>query len=396
VLSRIPEPPLTEETRHRIFTSLYGAVFTTMIGIGIVIPLLPRYAENLGATGLWLGLIFSSFAFSRAVFMPVFGRLSDDRGRRTLIIVGLGAYSILSFLYIVADTVPLLVGIRFLHGIASAMIFPIAMAYIGDIAPRREEGRYMGSFTSAMFLGMGLGPLIGGVVTDLYNMDATFFAMGGLAVMALGTCIFLLPDQRGRVCQPSPMLSLIFHPGLRAPLLYQFVNAFANGTFMVFLPVIAAHVGELTTAETGVIISVSILSTALLQRFLGRLADQYNRYHLIAFGTILVAAALGLVPGFHGFVPYLIFSVLMGIGGGLSIPATYALVTITGRETGQGSAMGVVNMVMSLGMIVSPLVCGWIMDLRDISSVFYISAGIVTASVPLFLIMGVSSQKKPG
>jgi MFS family permease len=365
-----------------------------MIGIGIVIPLLPMYASNLGATGIWIGLIFASFSFSRAIFMPVFGRLSDNRGRKKLIIVGLCFYAILSSLYVIADTVPILVFIRFLHGITSAMIFPIAMAYIGDISPVGREGTYMGRFTSSMFLGMGLGPLIGGIVTDLLGIDATFLAMSSLAGLALLTCIILLPDRKGKTRNPSPMISLIFHPGLRGPILYQFVNAFANGTFMVFLPVIAAQVGGLTAAETGVIISVSILSTALLQQLLGKLADRYNKYYLITLGTAIVSVALALVPGFHGFYPYIIYAIIMGIGGGISVPAMYALVTITGRETGQGSAMGVINMVMSMGMILSPLASGWIMDILDISAVFFVSAAIIIITTPLFLIMGYFYQRK--
>lgn len=385
------EPPAeqpADQVRHRIFTSLYGAVFTTMIGIGIVIPLLPGYAEDLGATGIWIGLIFASFALSRAIFMPLFGRLSDSRGRRILIIIGLCAYSLLSCLYVIADSVPVLIFIRFLHGISSAMIFPIAMAYIGDISPVGKEGNYMGSFSSSMNLGLGLGPLIGGVFTDLFGLDATFLVMAGLAGIALLLCLLFLPDRRGNKQSPKPMISLISHPRLRGPILYQFVNAFANGTFMVFLPVIAAHVGDLSTTETGIIISVSILSTALLQRLLGRLADRYNKYYLIALGTAIVAVALALVPGFHGLFPYLIFAILMGVGGGISVPAMFALVTIAGRETGQGSAMGVVNMVMSFGMILSPLASGWIMDILDISAAFTLSAIIVIATMPLFLIMG--------
>ena len=75
----------------------------------------------------------------------------------------------------------------------------------------------------------------------------------------------------------------------------------------------------------------------------------------------------------------------MGVGGGISIPAMYALVTITGREVGQGSAMGTINMVMSIGMILSPLICGMIMDEIGISSVFYFSAVIVILSIPVYL-----------
>jgi MFS family permease len=373
---------------YRIFSSLYGAVFTTMIGIGIVIPLLPGYAQNLGASGIYIGLIFSSFALSRALFMPVFGRLSDNRGRRALIIAGLCGFVILSVLYIIADSLTILIIIRFLHGIMSAMVFPIALAYIGDISPSGHEGRFMGSFTSSMYLGLGIGPLIGGVVTDMFGIDATFLAMAALSSIALITCFYLLPDRRGQVTRSPPMLSLFFHPDLRGPILYQFINAFANGTFMVFLPVIAAHIGNLSVSETGIIISVSILSTALLQRVLGRMADQFNKFYLIALGTTLVAIALALVPGFHGFYPYLFYALVMGVGGGISVPAMFALVTIKGRETGQGSAMGIVNMVMSMGMILSPLICGWIMDISDITAVFFISAGIVILGAPLFLIMG--------
>jgi len=163
------------------------------------------------------------------------------------------------------------------------------------------------------------------------------------------------------------------------------MNAFANGTFMVFLPVIAAHVGNLSAGETGLVISVSVLSTALLQRVCTRLADRFDKYLLIATGCLTVAVALALVPGFEGLWSYLFFALLMGIGGGISVPAMYALVTIAGRDVGQGAAMGTINMVMSMGMIISPVVCGLFMDQTGISSVFYLSAVIVLVVTPVFL-----------
>ena len=93
------------------------------------------------------------------------------------------------------------------------------------------------------------------------------------------------------------------------------------------------------------------------------------------------------MPGFEGLWSYLFFA-LLGIGGGISVPAMYALVTITGREVGQGSAMGTINMAMSVGMILSPLVCGMIMDQIGISLVFYLSAAIVFISTPVFFSRG--------
>lgn len=376
---------ITETDRRLLFISLYVAVFSTMLGIGIVIPLLPRFAETLGASGFGIGMIFSSFALSRAFAMPFFGRYSDICGRRQFIIIGLLLYAIFSLLYVPAGSVLELSGIRFLQGIASAMVFPIAMAYIGDIAPPGMEGRYLGTFTSSLFLGMGLGPFLGGIVTDIAGMDTAFICMGALTGVALLTCIFFLPGYQGSRKEQSSILHLLIHPGLRIPLLYQMMNAFANGTFMVFLPVIAAHVGNLSTGETGLVISVSVLSTALLQRVCGRLADRFDKYLLIATGCLTVAVALALVPGFEGLWSYLFFALLMGIGGGISVPAMYALVTIAGRDVGQGAAMGTINMVMSMGMIISPVVCGLFMDQTGISSVFYLSAVIVLVVTPVFL-----------
>lgn len=388
-----PDSRHTLKDYPAVFTSLYAAVFSTMLGIGIVIPLLPRYAEMLGATGFGIGLIFSSFALSRAIAMPYFGRLSDTRGRRGIIITGLLFYSVFSLLYLPADSVLELSAIRFLQGISSAMVFPIAMAYIGDTAPKGAEGKYLGTFTSSMFLGMGIGPLLGGVLTDLAGMDSAFIGMGVLGLIALVTCFIFLPEQRGTVKSSTPIMHLIHHPGLRVPIIYQLVNAFANGTFMVFIPVIAAHVGDLTAGETGMVISISVLSTAVLQRSCGRLADRYNKYSLIAIGCLFIAVALFLVPDFHGIWAYTIFALLMGTGGGIAVPAMYALVTITGREVGQGAAMSVINTVMSFGMILSPLICGTIMDRSGIVTVFYLSAVIVLLAAPVMYYPGFSERK---
>ncbi|HOL40890.1 MFS transporter [Methanospirillum sp.] len=376
---------ITDADRRFLFISLYVAVFSTMLGIGIVIPLLPRFAETLGASGFGIGIIFSSFAVSRALAMPFFGRYSDVCGRRQIMTTGLFLYTVFSLLYIPAGSVLALSGVRFLQGIASAMVFPIAMAYIGDIAPPGMEGRYLGTFTSSLFLGMGLGPFLGGIITDLAGMDMAFVCMALLTGLALLTCLLYLPWYPGRRREQTPVFHLLIHPGLRIPILYQLMNAFANGTFMVFLPVIAAHIGNLSVGETGLVISVSVLSSAFLQKICGSLADRFDKYLLIAGGSMILAIALILVPGFHGLWAYLLFALLMGIGGGISVPAMYALVTITGREVGQGAAMGTINMFMSIGMILSPLVCGVCMDQMGISSAFSISAIIVLLATPVFI-----------
>ena len=137
-----------------------------MLGIGIIAPLLPIYADNLGATGIWIGIVFAGFSISRAIIMPFIGKLSDQHGRKRFICIGLLLYAITSLGFIWADSVYQLVLVRFLQGAVAAMIVPIAQAYMGDLAPEGEEGKWMGYFNAVFFTGFGLGPLMGGALSE--------------------------------------------------------------------------------------------------------------------------------------------------------------------------------------------------------------------------------------
>lgn len=371
----------------RAFRALFVAVFSAMLGLGIVVPLLPYYAETLGAGGLEVGAIFAGFSLSRSLLMPVFGRLSDRRGRKGFIVLGLALYTLLSLAYLAAGTVASLTLVRVVHGAASAMVLPIAMAYVADLSVVGSEGRHMGTFSIALYLGMGVGPLLGGVIGATLGMDAVFLSMTAFSLASLAICWAFVPDT-----PPSPRpatggRSVLGHPAIRAAVFFQLINAFANGTFMVFVPLIGSLAYGLSTAQTGALISVTSLSTSILQRYAGGLADRYSKTALIVGGTALIAGALALIPSLSGFPGLLLTAFAIGLGGGISLPAVTAIVTIAGRTVGQGAAMGASNTAMSVGMIVSPLVSGLVMDLYGIESVFYLSAAICVLALPFFVLL---------
>ena len=178
-------------SHSRIFVVLFIAVFAAMLGIGIIAPLMAIYAVNLKASGIWLGVIFSAFSLSRGILMPVVGKFSDTYGRKNLLLIGLFIYTLSSFGYVWSDTISKLIEVRLIHGIASAMVVPIAMAYVGDIAPKGKEGVFMGTFNSSMFLGMGMGPFIGGLINDVAGMDNVFYVMG---LLSLFSFLLILPE----------------------------------------------------------------------------------------------------------------------------------------------------------------------------------------------------------
>jgi MFS family permease len=112
------------------------SVFTVMLGLGIIASLLPVYARTLGADGWMLGIIFSVFSLFRTLLTPVTGILSDRWGRKHFMLAGLAAYCLVSLAYIRADSIPLLILVRVLHGMAAALVIPAANAHVGDLAPR--------------------------------------------------------------------------------------------------------------------------------------------------------------------------------------------------------------------------------------------------------------------
>ena len=159
---------------YRHLLPLLFAVFLSMLGVGIISPLLPIYAKKLGAGGFAVGLIFGLFSLSRSVVMPFYGRLSDLVGRKVFIIAGLAAYSVASLGYVFAHGVLSLSLVRLFLGLASAAILPIEMAFVGDLTPRGSEGRSMGLFSTAFFAGFGAGPIIGGFIFDRLGFEAAF------------------------------------------------------------------------------------------------------------------------------------------------------------------------------------------------------------------------------
>lgn len=170
----------------RPFVALYIAVFVATMGISMVSPLLPVYAEELGANGVWLGLTFSSFAIVQAIFGPITGRLSDRYPRKPFIAVGLLIYMTAALGYLTAQSFVQVIAFRAFSGLGTSMIFSVARAYIGDLTPRGQEGRWFGVFATADVIGFGTGPLVAGVIREGIGFRAVFVAMASMMALSAG------------------------------------------------------------------------------------------------------------------------------------------------------------------------------------------------------------------
>jgi len=379
----------------KTFLALLAVVFVTQIGMGIVSPLMPLYAESMGASGLWLGIMFSSYAFSRVIFMPIAGRLSDVRGRKRFIGLGLLAYTVISLFYVWASSIFELTLIRLFHGLASCAVIPIAQAYVGELTPEGKEGTYINLFSMSIFLGMGFGPLLGGGLTEYLNMNAAFYGMTTVCSFALYLLLRFVPatEPLSRTEGKSvvkPLESIIRDSRVQAASVFRFSRAFWRRSIKCFLPLLAVSTLKMTPAGIGLVLSAYLLAGGGIQGSLSPLFDRLNRVALIAICSTVGPALLLLIPYVRSGKALLAVLLLTALLGAVARGAMLAINVETGKQhRGMGTVMGIFFGSSSLGMMIGPIAFGYSVDIFDLNSVFIGGAfvGIIGGLVTTYLLI---------
>jgi MFS family permease len=380
-----------QKLNKTIFSTLFFSIFAAVTGVGIVVPLLPVYAHSLGAGGLYIAMIFGVFSLARTVLIPYFGRLSDRKGRKPFIITGLFGYAIISMAFILSRTVESLIIIRMLQGIASAMMMPVIQAYVGDITPKGREGLTMGMFNMAMFFGLSIGPLIGGVINEHLSMTSAFLSMGSLSLVGFLLCLFLLPPTRTeKVLQNADDLLgwsfLLKNRDILGLCLFRFGHTVCIGIIWGFLPVFADSKFNLSSSAIGILIMLGVFTSGLIHVPMGYLADRLNKKILVVAGGLVASTATLTYALANGFWHLIVVSVIFGLGGGIAMPALMSLAVIKGNQIGvMGTVMALMTTAHSLGMLTGAFLAGVMMDFFHLDYVFPLGAFSMVGTVFLFV-----------
>ncbi len=390
---------------RKIFGALFFSLLATITGVGIVVPLLPVYASHSGASGFYIGLIFGAFSLSRTLLLPFFGRVSDRKGRKPFIVAGLICYALVSVAFILYNSVPHLIIARFVQGIASAMIMPVIQAYVGDITPEGREGFVMGLFNMSLFFGLSLGPVIGGVINDRFNMQTAFSCMGLLAVVGAGLSYWLLPStgQETVVRRKRPPLNWRAIIGDRVIIglcVYRFVYTVGIGIIWGFVPVLADQDLGLSSSRIGALVMVAVLFSGLVQTPMGFMADRSSRKVMAVFGGIVAGLALLSYQWAGSFNALLASGIAFGLGGGIAMPAVMAVAVQKGQQTeSMGSVMGLLTLAHSAGMLAGAVLAGAMMDWFHLRVAFTIGGALTGIGVVFFCVClagaSVDARKHP-
>lgn len=362
------------------------AVFATMVGNSMVVPFLPLYVHQFGVSEFGAGLLFSVHAATRIVVLPFVGRLSDKWERKAFLLIGVLCYTLASLAYLPAGQLLAFVMVMVIHGAATAVVHPVAMAYVGELAPKGQEGLYSGYINSALLGGIAGGPMLGGAIKDYLGMQANFLAMAALSTAALLLLWFLLPkahgEQRKGASPSSAIWQALACPPIAGVAGFRFGYALANALTWVFLPLLATHLLPLSTTAVGFLISANVLVSTLLQGPSGRLADRMSKATLVAIGGLGSAVALMTFPLATGFWHLLLCNVVVGMSYGLAFPSHVAIAIENAGPYGMGTVMSMLLTAHGLGMMLGPIIFGSLASHGSLGAAFW-GGGVICALLSL-------------
>jgi multidrug resistance protein len=385
---------------------IWVTVFVDLVGFGIVIPILPLYAERHGASPLEVGLLLASYSAMQFVFAPILGSLSDRVGRKPVLAVSLYGTALASFTLGLASgwehSLWLIFVARILDGVTGANI-AAAQAYVADVTTAEKRAKALGLLGMAFGLGFVLGPAIGGFLAAV-DVALPFYVVGVIALANATAMLFRLPEPERHISYAtdassrySRLTAALRSPKTRLLLVVVLLATTAFSAMEATLALLLKDRFDFDAPHTAWLFAYVGVVMAIVQGGLvGPLVERVGERPLVVFGTLMLAVALvllglplpesiGLLLGGLG---------LLALGSGLLTPATTSLLSRSTPATQQGSALGVGQSMTAIGRIAGPLLGGALYHFGW-GAPYYAAAGVMTAALVIAVYYNATVEPLP-
>ena len=347
---------------------IFLVVVIDLIGFGIVLPLLPLYAKHYGASPAIIGLLAVSYSVTQLFFSPIWGAISDRRGRRPILLLSLVGSVLFYALFGWAPSLLWLFVARLGAGVFAANI-STAMAYIADMTSRENRAKGMGLIGAAFGIGFIIGPAVGGFLSQ-YSYSLPGYGAALLSFSALALAIFKLPESlpAAAISSQVKILQSFWQPIQRAlerkdfvrPMLMYFLVTFAFASMQVTFPLFTQEALKLDVQHVGYLFALSGIMSILLQGgLIGRLSKRFGEGVLAVVGAAIYVLGLAAIPYSKSITLLILIMGLLGFGTGLTLPTLTSLLSLSADDASQGSVLGVSRSVGTLARILGPLWGGW-------------------------------------
>lgn len=337
-----------------------GAVFLLVTGTFISGTILTPYAQEIGATWFQIGILSGSMYGVRLFVGTLVGRLADKKGILTVLKYSLMLYPIIAIAYWFSINIYSLIFARLLHGLASAMMLPMGMAYMGQAAPKSEEGRYVAIYNACVLLASGIGPFISTIIAGFFHYRATFVTLFVLATIALLILLFFENEQKDESGQYDKD-GVVKNQNVRSIQLLRNPELMALSMANIALSIISSLIGfflipflkgkGIDLVLTGSIIAIYNILSGIFQIPFGKLIDRYDKFIITWLSGIVTALALLIFPLTQSIGIIVAAMFILSLGSAALLSGTSALSVIVGRKTGMGVTMGFLSTANSIGMI---------------------------------------------
>jgi len=368
-------------------------------------PVLALFAKALGASSAMIGLVVGMSTVTGIFFKAPAGTLSDIYGRRAALLASMMIFGLMPFTYFFVYDYRLLTVIRFLHGFATAIYGPVAMAVIMDIAGDRK-GQLVGTYSSASALGGllaaplggGLLQLLGGVDPALEVFRSVYLVIGAVGSVSLLLVLVLWRRLPSRASPAPPKIGDVvrkFREDVKAVitdmqvLLTSSMEGVQNltvGALEAFLPVYVTVTAGLTPFHAGVLWGVQLVVLMLARPMMGRASDIYGRKPLITAGMVICTASFIFFPMTTDFILLCGLTLIFGLGESMVTSSTAALVAEMTKARGFGTSMGVFGSLWDIGHATGPIATGFLLTrLSYVPAFGLISLTLLIATIPFQL-----------
>lgn len=366
-------------------------------------PVLPLFALYLGAGPEAIGFAVGISTVTGIFFKLPAGALSDVIGRKRTMMIGLLFFAFMPFAYLMVRDYNLLIVIRFIHGLATAIYGPVAMAVVADIAGR-NKGEMLSWFSSVTIIGNLLGAPLGGFILhrtagvstpSLADFQYAYLASGIAGVLSLVTAVSVLKGDKARdqgrglkeayarfisgIKEVISDRNIVITAGMEG------LQNLTVGALEAFLPIYAVTIAGLNEFQAGLLWGIQVVVTILSKPVMGRTSDRYGRKPLIAAGMLLCAVSFGAIPLFQSFYALMTAAIIFGLGESFVTSSSAALVADICKEKHFGTAMGTFGTIFDIGHAAGPILAGILLASHSYLFSFWVMAALLLLATPVFI-----------
>ncbi len=355
-------------------------VLIDMTGFGIIIPLIPFYAQRFASGPAGIGILLSSFSVMQFASSPYLGRISDVRGRKPILLFSILTSMASFFFFTFANSYLVLLLSRIVAGLASEGA--VAQAYIADVTTKEERSSGLGKVGAAVGIGFILGPVIGGLLSP-YGI----WAPGAVAlILSLANLVFVFlylpePERRKQLKDETSfmqslrgILTAIGEPLTGQVYIIFFVVTLAFAAIPVIVPLLTIDYFSFTEVEMSyVFIFIGVIQVVLQGFAIKKMIRRLGEEKLIVLGPLFLLAGIMLTPIFRSITSFGLATILVAVGVGITNTAIPGFISLTTPPERQGSSLGVIQSVGSIARIFGPIISGYLTELSSVQYSFYVS-----------------------